>query len=135
MIINAPDLRNPDGSTFSGENDPRVTKSGKLLRKTSLDEAPQLLNVLLGQMSLIGPRPDKDDQLCLYGPGEEKKLAMKPGISGYAMIHGRNLIPWKERISLDIWYVENYSLWLDIQIVAKTIPLVLSRRGVEVPRS
>jgi len=131
MIMNAPDLRNADGSTYTGDDDPRVTKSGRFLRKTSLDEIPQLLNVLLGPMSLLGPRPDKADQIGYYEPGEERKLDMKPGISGYAMIHGRNLIAWKDRIALDIWYIDHYNLWLDVVIVLKTIPLVLSRSGVE----
>jgi lipopolysaccharide/colanic/teichoic acid biosynthesis glycosyltransferase len=130
MHLNAADLRNPDGSTYTGKDDPRIFKVGGLLRKFSLDELPQLINVLRGEMSIVGPRPDLDTQRKLYEPGEEEKLAMKPGITGWAMVGGRNSIPWKERIQLDIWYVRNYSLWLDVKIALLTVPVLAFGYGV-----
>lgn len=130
MHLNAPDLRNPDGSTYTGKDDPRIFKVGGLLRKFSLDELPQLINVLRGEMSIVGPRPDLDTQRELYEAGEEEKLAMKPGITGWAMVGGRNSIPWKERIRLDIWYIRNYSLWLDIKIALLTVPVLAFGYGV-----
>lgn len=128
MYTNAPDLRNPDGSAFTGEPDPRVTPIGRYLRKTSLDELPQLLNVLCGHMSLVGPRPDQVDQLRYYTERERRKLAVKPGITGLAQISGRNRIPWKRRKELDLEYVNRQSLLLDLNILLKTAPYVLRRK-------
>jgi lipopolysaccharide/colanic/teichoic acid biosynthesis glycosyltransferase len=133
MIHNAPDLRNPDGSTYTGEDDPRVTKVGRFLRKTSLDEFPQFFNVLGGSMSIVGPRPDKIDQIELYEGDEIHKLDMKPGITGYAMIHGRNSVPWKRRLALDAYYAQHHTLTLDLIIALKTVPLLLRREGIETP--
>jgi undecaprenyl phosphate N,N'-diacetylbacillosamine 1-phosphate transferase len=130
MVVNAPDLRNPDGSTYTGEDDPRVTPVGRFLRKTSLDELPQFLNVLFGHMSLVGPRPDKDDQLALYSEEERDKLQVKPGITGLAQISGRNDISWERRKALDVEYVRTWSIWLDIKILVATVPYVLARKGV-----
>ena len=130
MLANAPDLRNPDGSTYSGEEDPRVTAVGRFIRKTSLDELPQLFNVLEGDMSLVGPRPDQVDQLRYYDQIEKRKLLVKPGITGLAQISGRNEIPWSMRKALDVRYVEERSLLLDLEILVKTIPYVLLRRGI-----
>ena len=90
MYVDAPDLRNEDGSTFNSDNDPRVTKVGKILRKTSLDELPQILNILKGEMSFIGPRPDLPDHFELYDENDKKKLSVKPGVTGYAQANGRN---------------------------------------------
>lgn len=130
MIVNAPDLRNADGSTSSAANDPRLTRLGRLLRETSLDELPQLWNVLVGDMSLVGPRPDQVDQLRYYREDEHEKLAVRPGITGLAQISGRNRISWEQRKQLDRTYVRNWSLALDLKILCETIPYVLLRRDV-----
>ncbi|HCE01097.1 MAG TPA: sugar transferase, partial [Armatimonadetes bacterium] len=100
------------------------------LRKLSLDELPQFLNVLLGDMSVVGPRPDPVGFEELYEGDERDKLGLRPGITGWAMVNGRNSIPWKKRVELDAWYVRHYSLWLDAKIFLMTIPLVLLGRGV-----
>jgi len=130
MIVDAPDLRNSDGSTFNAANDPRVTSVGRILRSTSLDELPQLLNVLIGSMSLVGPRPDQVDQEEFYVGDEWKKNLVKPGITGLAQINGRNAISWAERKQLDLEYVERQSLGLDLEILLKTVPYVLNRGDV-----
>lgn len=130
MYVDSPDLRNPDGSTFSATQDPRVTPVGQFLRSTSLDELPQFWNVLVGQMSLIGPRPDQCSQLALYKPGEQDKLLMRPGLSGLAQISGRNSISWERRKQLDCEYVRGWSLKLDLRILIATVPYVLFRRGI-----
>jgi len=130
MYHNAPDLRNADGSAYTGDDDPRVTRVGRLLRRTSLDELPQLLNVFRGDMSLVGPRPDQVDQLRYYTETEKRKLNVKPGITGLAQISGRNNISWDRRKALDVEYVDRKSFWLDLTILAKTIPYVLLRRDV-----
>lgn len=130
MKENAPDLRNQDGSTFNAEDDPRLTKIGKFIRKTSIDETPQLLNVIKGDMSLMGPRPDLPGQLDLYEAHEERKLHVRPGLTGLNQAYYRNTIPWKERIKNDIYYVDNISLQMDIKIVLKTIVIILQRDKV-----
>lgn len=135
MIVNAPDIRNDDGSTFNAEDDPRVTKVGKLLRRTSLDELPQLLNVLAGSMSLVGPRPDQIDQIKFYTEAEKRRLDVKPGITGLAQINGRNSISWEQRKQLDLEYVSQQSLALDLRILLQTIPYVLCRRDVYMART
>ena len=101
-------------------DDPRITRSGRFLRRTSLDELPQLVNVLRGEMSLVGPRPDLLEQVANYTDGDRRRLAVKPGITGWAQIHGRDEIPWDERFELDAWYVDNWSLALDARIVLAT---------------
>ncbi|MGO9239988.1 MAG: sugar transferase [Bryobacteraceae bacterium] len=133
MMHNAPEVRNPDGSAYSGAGDPRVTPVGRFLRQTSLDELPQLLNVLRGEMSLVGPRPDQVDQLRFYTQDEKRKLRVKPGITGLAQISGRNNIPWARRKALDLEYVERQSSWLDWGILIRTLPRVLWRRDVDSP--
>jgi undecaprenyl phosphate N,N'-diacetylbacillosamine 1-phosphate transferase len=133
MRVGAADLRNPDGSAFAGEEDPRVTRAGRLLRATSLDELPQLWNVLRGEMSLVGPRPDQPDQLSFYSEAEKRKLLVKPGLTGLAQISGRNGIPWNVRKALDIEYVARRSFWLDLAILWRTVPSVLLRRGIHTP--
>ena len=132
MVVDAPDIRNPDGSTFNAEDDPRLTGLGRLLRKTTLDELPQIINVLKGDMSIVGPRPDLPDQLPLYSERDKKRLLVRPGMTGWAWIHGRNSTSWELRRELDVEYVENYSLWLDFQILLRTIPMVLLGKGVYV---
>ena len=102
-------------------NDPRITRSGRFLRRTSLDELPKLWNVLRGQMSLVGPRPDLVEQVANYEPGDRRRLAVTPGITGWAQVQGRDEIPWEERFQLDAWYVDNWSLALDAKIVLRTL--------------
>jgi lipopolysaccharide/colanic/teichoic acid biosynthesis glycosyltransferase len=121
---------NPDGSAYTGDDDPRVTRVGRLLRGASLDELPQLFNVLRGDMSLVGPRPDQAGQLRFYSKTEKRKLLVKPGITGLAQISGRNNIPWQRRKALDVEYVDRQSFWLDLSILLKTIPYVLLRKEV-----
>lgn len=135
MVVGAPDVRNVDGSTFSGARDPRITPIGRFLRKTSLDELPQLVNVLRGEMSLVGPRPDLVSQVSAYEPAERRKLDMRPGITGWAMVRGRNAIPWSMRKSLDVEYVDRFSLGFDLWILVRTIPAVLFGVGVVAPEA
>lgn len=105
-------------------NDPRITRVGAFLRKTSLDELPQLFNVLLGEMSLVGPRPRlPDEPACFY------YKAVRPGLTGLWQVSGRNLLSYEDRISLDVWYVRNWNLWYDIAILFKTVKVVLFREG------
>lgn len=130
MYVDAPDLRNEDGSTFNSDDDPRVTTVGKFLRKTSLDEISQIFNILKGEMSFIGPRPDLPDHYNLYTEFDKKKLLVRPGVTGYAQANGRNNIEWKKRIEMDIFYIDNYSLLLDIKILFKTVFSVLKSEGV-----
>lgn len=130
MIHHAPPLWNPDGSAYTGADDPRVTSLGRFLRSTSLDELPQLFNVLRGEMSLVGPRPDQVNQLRFYTETEKKKLSVKPGITGLAQINGRNNISWERRKALDVDYVNHQTFWLDLSILARTIPYVLQRKNV-----
>jgi undecaprenyl phosphate N,N'-diacetylbacillosamine 1-phosphate transferase len=132
MKVNAPDIRNEDGSTFNSEDDPRLTKIGKFIRKTSLDETPQLLNIIKGDMSIIGPRPDLPEHRELYEENEERKLEVRPGVSGYNQAYYRNTVPWKERIQHDIYYIDHLSLCLDIKIFFKTAVSVLKREDIYV---
>jgi lipopolysaccharide/colanic/teichoic acid biosynthesis glycosyltransferase len=102
------------------EGDPRITRVGRILRRLSIDELPQLWNVARGDMSLIGPRPTLAYQVEGYTPRQRRRLDVKPGITGWAQIHGRARLPWDERIELDVWYVEHRSPWLDLRILART---------------
>jgi lipopolysaccharide/colanic/teichoic acid biosynthesis glycosyltransferase len=109
------------GAGFAvNEGDPRITRVGRALRRLSIDEIPQLWNVVRGDMSLIGPRPTLAYQVERYTPRQRRRLDVKPGITGWAQIHGRARLPWDERIELDVWYVENRSPWLDMKILART---------------
>jgi lipopolysaccharide/colanic/teichoic acid biosynthesis glycosyltransferase len=101
-------------------DDPRITRVGRLLRRLSVDELPQLWNVVRGEMSLVGPRPTLRYQVEQYTPRQRRRLEVKPGITGWAQVHGRASLPWDERIELDVWYVEHRSPWLDLKILAKT---------------
>lgn len=113
------------------QNDNRITRIGGFLRKYGIDEFPQLINVLKGEMSLVGPRPTLRYQVEKYNDFQKKRLLVKPGLAGWALIHGRNLLSWEERIKYDIWYVENWSLWLDIIIIFKTFYLIfIKKEGV-----
>ena len=130
MHAGAPDVRNADGSAFTSDHDPRVTPAGRFMRTSSLDELPQLWNVLRGDMSLVGPRPDQVDQRPFYTESEKRKLEVKPGLTGLAQISGRNAIPWESRKALDVEYVEHRSIWLDLRILGKTIPYVCLRKNI-----
>ena len=112
------------------EGDPRITRVGALLRRFSLDELPNLVNVLQGQMSIVGPRPTIPVQVAQYSERQRGRLAVKPGITGWAQVHGRASLPWSERIELDLWYVEHRSLRLDLRILARTARLVLGGHGL-----
>lgn len=133
MKVNAPDLVMADGSTYNAADDPRLTKVGAFLRRTSLDEFPQFLNVLNGTMSVVGPRPDLARETELYVGNEGEKLQVKPGITGYAAVYGgRNATEWHERLKMDVWYVHNVSFWLDVKIFFKTFAAIFSQEGVYV---
>ena len=113
-----------------GEGDARITRLGALLRRYSLDELPNLCNVVRGEMSIVGPRPTLAHQVEAYTPRQRGRLAVKPGITGWAQINGRASLPWSERIELDLWYVEHRSLALDVRIVARTVGLVARGSGI-----
>src|SRR5919106_4447260 len=110
-------------------DDPRVTRVGRLLRRYSLDELPNLLNVLRGEMRIVGPRATLPAQVELYTPRQHRRLDLRPGVTGWAQIHGRAGIPWEERIELDVWYVEHRSFWLDLKILARTPGALLGGVG------
>lgn len=138
MYVNSPDLKNPDGSTFNSDNDPRVTPIGKILRKTSLDEFPQFLNILLGHMSFVGPRPK------LYNPAKtlqdmseeyRKSYSVKPGVTGYAQAYYRNSISQDEKFHWDAYYADNISFWMDVKILWQTVVSVLGRKNINTVKS
>lgn len=130
MKVNAPDLVMEDGSTYNGADDPRMTRVGAFMRKTSLDEMPQFLNVIKGDMSVVGPRPDLRRETELYQGDEGLKLTVKPGITGYAAVYGRNSLPWHDRLALDVFYVRNVSFALDVKVFFKTFATVFKQEGV-----
>ena len=132
MKVNAPDIRLSDGSTYNGDDDPRVTKLGKFLRKTSSDEIPQILNVLKGDMSLIGPRPDPLDWIDKYKEEEKVFLNVKPGITGYSQAYFRNSADAQEKIDNDVYYAQNISFLLDVKIFLRTIKTVVCRENINV---
>ncbi len=112
------------------EDDPRITRVGELLRRSSLDELPNLLNVLRGEMTLIGPRPTLPVQVEQYSERQRGRLAVKPGITGWAQVNGRASLPWPERIELDLYYIEHRSLALDLRILRRTLAMVLGGHGI-----
>lgn len=128
MKMNAPDLRNSDGSTYNSENDPRLTSLGGFLRKTSLDELPQFINVLVGDMSIIGPRPGTTDSELT--DNEQKRRSVRPGITGYSQALMRNSDSMEERMRNDVFYAENVSFKLDCYIFFKTIQSVLIKKNI-----
>lgn len=130
MSVDAPDIRLADGSTYNGEDDPRVTKFGKFARKTSIDELPQILNILKGDMTFIGPRPDTPIGSAAYTEEEKIILTVRPGITGYNQAINRNSVLTKEKLKNDIYYVRNLSLWLDIKILFMTINTVLKHKNI-----
>ena len=133
MKVNAPDIRNTDGSTFNGDNDPRVTNIGRFMRKTSLDEFPQFLNVLLGDMSIIGPRPTVPIEGLNFqklSDIEKKHYKVKPGITGYSQAYFRNSINQDEKFINDAYYADNISFLLDLKVFLKTIQSVIGRKNI-----
>jgi lipopolysaccharide/colanic/teichoic acid biosynthesis glycosyltransferase len=127
MSVDAEKLR-PDGVVEAG--DPRITRIGDLLRRTAVDELPQLWHVLTGDMSLVGPRPVPIPHLERYDERQKRRLEVRPGLTGWAQIHGRASLPWPERLELDVWYVEHQSLSLDAKILARTAGVLLRRDTV-----
>ena len=132
MRVNAPDLVMEDGSTYNGADDPRMTKIGAFMRRTSLDEIPQFLNVLKGDMSVVGPRPDLRRETELYEGDEGEKLTVKPGITGYAAVYGRNSLQWHDRLALDVYYVRNVTFALDVKVFFRTFATVFKQEGIYV---
>lgn len=130
MKVDAPDIRNSDGTTFNSENDSRVTKVGKIIRKTSLDEVPQFINVLKGDMSFVGPRPSPLGDKSIYPKDFFEKFKVKPGITGYNQALLRNNATMEQRIKNDCYYVNNVSLKLDVYIIYQTIISVVKRRNI-----
>lgn len=130
MYVNAPDIRNEDGSTYNADDDPRVTPIGRFMRKTSLDEFPQFLNVFLGDMSIIGPRPDPPDDIYIYTEEQKQKLNVKPGITGYNQAYYRNSVLQDEKFANDVYYAKHISFILDCKIFFKTILVVLKHDNV-----
>lgn len=122
------DTRDKEGKLLPDGD--RLTPFGKMLRRTSLDELPQLLNVLKGNMSLVGPRPLLLEYVSLYSKEQVKRLTVKPGITGWAQINGRNSLSWEEKFKLDVWYVENWNLWLDLKIFFLTFEKVIAKKGI-----
>lgn len=122
------DARNPDGSLRPDAE--RLTRFGRLLRSTSLDELPELWNVLKGDMSLVGPRPLLVQYLERYSPRQARRHEVRPGVTGWAQVNGRNAVAWDDRFEMDVWYVENWSLGLDLKILAMTVAAVFRRSGV-----
>ena len=122
------DERDADGNLLSDEV--RLTKVGKFIRSTSIDELPQLINVLKGDMALIGPRPLLPQYLPLYSPEQARRHEVRPGISGWAQCHGRNAISWTEKFKLDVWYVDHCTLWTDIKVIWITVMKVLKRADI-----
>lgn len=130
MRIHAFDLRNEDGSTYNNENDPRVTLVGKYIRKASIDEIPQILNVIKGDMSFIGPRPDLPEAQELYNDVERKKLKERPGLTGFNQAYYRNSVSQSEKFSNDVYYIENLSFFLDIKIFFVTLKNVITKKNI-----
>lgn len=112
------------------KDDPRITAVGNFLRDWSLDELPQIINIVRGEMSFIGPRPTLQHQVDCYTPRQRRRLDMKPGITGWAQVNGRDTVPWPERIEMDIWYIDNWSFWLDMKIFFKTFKIVFGKGDV-----
>lgn len=130
MIVNAPNWTNADGSTYNSSSDSRVTRVGKFIRKTSIDELPQFFNVLIGNMSFVGPRASGAGALGTYQQDEVAKMDVKPGITGYTQAYYRNNLGVREKRLYDAWYAHNVTMWLDIKIIFKTVSTVLKRENV-----
>ena len=130
MKVNAPDFRNEDGSTYNSKNDPRVTRIGKFIRETSIDELPQIFNVLAGQMSIVGPRAGDVESKDTYQDDEKDKLLIRPGITGYTQAYYRNNLGVREKRLYDAWYAHRVSFMLDLIILLKTVKTVLFHENV-----
>jgi undecaprenyl phosphate N,N'-diacetylbacillosamine 1-phosphate transferase len=122
------DEQDSNGVLLSDEK--RLTGIGKFIRKTSLDELPQLVNVIIGNMSIVGPRPLLVEYLALYNAQQQRRHEVKPGITGWAQVNGRNTVAWKERFELDVWYVEHISFWVDVKILLQTVNKVFRAEGI-----
>ncbi len=131
MTIEAP---HKTKGIYIDKNNPYVTRVGKFLRRSGIDELPQVINVLKGDMSFVGPRPTLEYQVKKYDDFQRKRLLMKPGITGWALVNGRNKLTWPERIKLDVWYVEHWSFWLDLKILFKTVWVVARGEGLYADR-
>jgi len=127
MFVNAPEKTK---GVYINKDNPYVTRFGRFLRRSGIDELPQLINVLKGEMSLVGPRPTLKYQVEKYDDFQRRRLLMKPGITGWALVNGRNKLTWPERIKLDVWYEEHWSFWLDIKILFKTVWVVAKGEGL-----
>ncbi len=127
MVVGA---ENKGLGVFVSTDDERITKIGKFIRKTSIDELPQLINVLKGEMSIVGPRPTLEYQVKRYNEEQKRRLLVKPGITGWAQINGRNNMTWPEKIELDLWYVDHWNIGLDLKIIGRTIWSVLKKEGI-----
>ena len=137
MKVNSPNIKNADGSTYNGDDDPRVTKVGRFLRKTSLDETPQILNVLLGHMSIIGPRAHLTTSYKGFenlDENRQRRLSVRPGITGYNQAYFRNSVTAEEKIKNDVYYVDNLTFAMDVKVFFKTIASVLKRENVYVKK-
>lgn len=136
MYVNAPDIRNADGSTFNSDNDPRVTPIGRIMRKTSLDELPQFLNVLKGDMSFIGPRP-KVGKIDIEKLSDDKRksFSLKPGVTGYAQAYYRNSITNDEKFHYDAYYADHLTFWMDVKIIFQTFWSVIARKNINTGQS
>lgn len=130
MKVNAPNILNADGSTYNAKDDPRVTKIGHFLRESSIDEIPQILNVLVGDMSIVGPRASGAEALSSYKEDEIDKMLVRPGITGYTQAYFRNNLTVREKRLKDAWYAKNQTVWLDIKILFKTVKTVLVHENV-----
>jgi lipopolysaccharide/colanic/teichoic acid biosynthesis glycosyltransferase len=129
LLAKDPEAAAEWAATQKLRNDPRITPIGRFLRNTSLDELPQLLNVLHGEMSLVGPRPVVQSELSFYGENADYYMQARPGMTGLWQVSGRSDTTYEQRVRLDVWYVRNWTLWHDLAILLKTIPVVLFRRG------
>jgi lipopolysaccharide/colanic/teichoic acid biosynthesis glycosyltransferase len=129
ILEQSPDLKRAFEDNFKLKEDPRVTRLGRFLRKHSLDELPQLINVLKGEMSIVGPRMITPEEAEKYGKWKMNLLTVKPGMSGLWVVSGRSDIPYEERVRLDMYYIRNYSVWLDLHILFRTIPMLLKGKG------
>lgn len=138
MYVNAPDIRNADGSTFNSDNDPRVTPIGRIMRKTSLDEFPQFINILIGDMSFIGPRPKLYNPERKYSELDDtrkKSYSVKPGVTGYAQAYYRNSITNDEKFYYDAYYADHLTFWMDVKIIFQTFWSVIARKNINTEQS
>lgn len=133
VILKFRTMRQPDEKGAVSTDADRLERLGQFLRSTSLDELPQVINVLKGDMSLVGPRPLLMQYLTRYSPAQARRHEVKPGVTGWAQVNGRNAVSWEEKLAMDVWYVDHQSFWLDLKILARTLGWVLGRRGINAP--